>query len=36
MKKPLIPEQWNNPPEIPDQRLTVRESVGEFVHMVIS
>ena len=36
MKKPLIPEQGDDPPEIPHQGFAVRESFGQFTHVVVA
>ena len=36
VEEPFIPEQWNNPPEIPYERFAVRESVDQLLHVMVA
>ena len=36
MEKPFIPEQRNNPPEVPEERLAVWETMRKLIHMGIA
>ena len=36
MEEPFIPEQGNDPPEVPDQRFPMRESFCQFGHVMVA
>ena len=36
VEEPLVEQQWNNPPEIPDERFTMMEPVAKFRHMMVA